>query len=117
MFENTAVVEKTFSALADSTRLAIIERLALGESSLSELAEPFDMSQTAVSKHINILSEAGLVKISKRGRTRYCEVIPSPLAEAEKWLDSYQQFWAKQLNSLAKFLDEESEEQDKLEEK
>ena len=117
MFENTAVVEKTFSALADSTRLAIIERLAQGESSLSDLAEPFDMSQTAVSKHINILSEAGLVKISKRGRTRYCEVIPSPLAQAEKWLDSYQQFWAKQLNSLANFLDEECEDHDQVKEK
>lgn len=107
MLSETAAVGQTFSALSDPTRLAIIEHLARGESSLSDLAGPFDMSQTAVSKHVKILSQAGLVKISKRGRTRYCEVLPAPLKQAERWLETYQQFWSEQLNSLSTYLDNE----------
>lgn len=109
MLTNTAPIEATFAALADSTRMAIIERLAKGEASLSEIAEPFEMSQTAVSKHVKILREAKLVKVCKRGRTRYCELLPSPLKQAEEWLDTYQRFWAEQFDNLANFLDQESE--------
>lgn len=100
-------IERTFSALADQTRLAIIERLCQGEVSLSELAEPFAMSQTAVTKHVKVLSEAGLVEVKKRGRTRYCALLPSPLKQAEEWLETYQQFWQQQLSNLSDFLDSE----------
>jgi len=101
-------IEHTFSALADSTRIAIIERLSQGEVSLSELAEPFDMSQTAVTKHVKVLSDAGLVEVKKRGRTRYCALLPSPLKQAEEWLETYQRFWNQQFSNLADFLDNES---------
>lgn len=105
MQPSTANIERTFTALADGTRMAIIERLSKGEASLSDIAKPFDMTQTAVTKHVKILSEAGLIKVNKRGRTRYCELLPSPLKEAEQWLETYQKFWAEQLNSLSDFLD------------
>jgi len=107
MQTNSWNIEQTFAALADATRMAIIARLSQGEVSLSELAEPFDMSQTAVTKHVKVLSEAGLVDVKKRGRTRYCLLLPSPLKQAEEWLENYQRFWNQQLNSLSDFLDDE----------
>ena len=103
--QNTGI-EKTFGALADSTRMAIIERLSQGEKSLSDLAKPFEMSQTAVTKHVKILSDAGLVQVKKRGRTRYCELLPSPMQQAEQWLETYQQFWSERLNDLSNFLEQ-----------
>lgn len=108
MQSDSTQIEHTFAALADSTRMAIIERLSEGDASLSELASPFSMSQTAVSKHVSILSNAGLVEVIKRGRTRYCSLLPSPLKEAELWLETYQQFWQKNINQLSHYLDEES---------
>jgi len=102
-------IEQTFAALGDGTRLAIIERLARNEISLSELAEPFPMSQTAVTKHVKILSGAGLVEVRKRGRTRFCRLCPEPMKQAEQWLETYQQFWAKNLDNLSNFLSEDSQ--------
>ncbi len=101
-------IENTFAALGDGTRIAIIQQLALRETALSELAQPFPMSQTAVTKHVNILADAGLVEISKRGRTRFCRLVPGPMKEAERWLGNYQEFWKKNLNNLSNFLNEES---------
>lgn len=109
MNSNRVNIEQTFGALADATRLAIVERLALGESSLSDLAKPFNMSQTAVTKHVKILSDAGLVKVSKRGRTRYCEFLPGPMKQAEEWLETYQRFWADRFDNLATFLAQEQQ--------
>ena len=100
-------LEQTFSALGDNTRMAIIERLAKGETSLSDLAAPFEMSQTAVTKHVKILTRAGLVDIRKRGRTRFCQLLPEPLKQAEERLQDYQRFWAQQFTNLNDFLDEE----------
>lgn len=107
MQPNNIPIEKTFAALADSTRMAIIQRLSSGEAALSDIAQPFEMSQTAVTKHVKILSDAGLVRISKRGRTRYCELLPQPMEQAEKWLVTYQRFWETQVQNLATFLDDE----------
>ena len=101
-------VEQTFTALGDTTRMAIIEKLAMNETSLSDLAQPFSMSQTAVSKHVKILSEAGLVEVTKRGRTRFCKLRPEPLKQAEQWLETYQQFWADNFNNLSSFLNKEN---------
>lgn len=112
MQPNNVPLEKTFAALADATRMSIIERLSAGEVTLSELAQPFKMSQTAVTKHVKILSEAGLVQVSKRGRTRYCELLPQPMAQAERWLETYQQFWQNQVQNLAHFLDTEIQQDD-----
>jgi DNA-binding transcriptional ArsR family regulator len=100
-------LDATFSALADPTRRAIVARLADGEAVLSELAEPFDMSLTAVSKHVRVLSDAGLVTVEKRGRTRHCRLDAGPMKEAAGWLKDYEEFWTKQLDALARYLAEE----------
>ncbi|MEM9278645.1 MAG: metalloregulator ArsR/SmtB family transcription factor [Pseudomonadota bacterium] len=100
-------IDATFNALSDKTRRAILERLMQGDAKLSEVAEPFDMSQTAVSKHVRILSDAGLLKVEKRGRTRYCSLNATPLREANEWIGNYQKFWLQQFDNLAAFLIEE----------
>ncbi|MEM7215870.1 MAG: metalloregulator ArsR/SmtB family transcription factor [Pseudomonadota bacterium] len=102
-------VDATFSAISDKTRRAILDRLREGDSALSEIAAPFNMSQTAVSKHVRILSEAGLLSIEKRGRTRYCSLNATPLKEASEWFENYQEFWSQQFDNLANFLMNEEE--------
>ena len=102
-------LDTTFAALADPTRRAIIARLASGESSLSELAEPFDMSLTAVSKHVRVLSDAGLVSVEKRGRTRHCRLDAAPMKSASDWLDDYREFWTARLDALAAYLSDGSD--------
>lgn len=97
----------TFTALGDSTRRAILTRLTTGEATFSDLASPFDMSQTAVSKHIKVLNKAGLVEVSKRGRTRYCRLSAVPIKEAADWLNNYEAFWQQSFQSLAHFVEEE----------
>ncbi len=94
-------LDATFSALSDGTRRAIIARLAAGETSLSDLAEPFDMSLTAVSKHLRVLSDAGLVDVEKRGRTRHCRLRGAPIKEAVDWLSKYEAFWIDRFDALA----------------
>ena len=100
-------LDRTFSALADATRRAIVARLAQGETALSELAAPFQMSQTAVTKHVRALEDAGLVTVAKRGRTRYCRLEAEPMREAVAWLEDYRRFWEDQFDALARFLNEE----------
>lgn len=97
-------LDATFSALSDGTRRAIVARLADGEAPLSELAEPFDMSLTAVSKHLRVLSDAGLVDIEKRGRTRHCRLRGAPIKEAVDWLSKYESFWIDRFDALARHL-------------
>lgn len=99
-------LDLTFAALGDGTRRSILARLAHGEAALSELAEPFDMSQTAVSKHVRVLSDAGLVRVSKRGRTRYCRLEAVPMKQAAEWLETYQKFWEDHFDALAQYLEE-----------
>jgi len=102
--KEAAKLDTTFAALADGTRRAILERLKSGEASLSDLAEPFNMSQTAVSKHVRILSDAGLLTVEKRGRTRHCRLHASSMQAASVWLTHYEQFWSAQLDNLARHL-------------
>lgn len=102
-------LDATFAALSDSTRRAIVARLADGETSLSDLAEPFDMSLTAVSKHLRVLSDAGLVDIEKRGRTRHCRLRGAPIKEAVDWLSKYEAFWIDRFDALARHLAKDSE--------
>ncbi|MEL6298743.1 MAG: metalloregulator ArsR/SmtB family transcription factor [Pseudomonadota bacterium] len=103
-----ADLDQTFAALSDTTRRALVAQLAEGEAPLSDLAAPFDMSLTAVSKHIRVLSDAGLVAIEKRGRTRYCRLQAGPMKSAADWLSDYQTFWDDQLESLGRHLREET---------
>jgi DNA-binding transcriptional ArsR family regulator len=96
----------TFGALADPTRRAILARLAAGEASVGELAEPFAMSLPAVSKHLKVLERAGLVERGRRAQWRPCRLAPGPLKEAAGWLEDYRQFWEESLDRLADYLGE-----------
>ena len=99
-------LDQVFTAVSDGTRRAILARLTLGEAPLSEVAEPFDMSQTAVSKHVRVLSDAGLVEVAKRGRTRYCRLVAAPLKDAAEWFETYERFWTEQFDALARHLEQ-----------
>jgi len=83
----------TFLALADPTRRAILARLALGEASVNELAEPFDMSQPAISKHLKMLERAGLVSRGRDAQRRSCRIEAKPLEAAHAWIDRYREMW------------------------
>ena len=99
-------LDATFGALSDPTRRAIVERLTRGEASVGELAEPFEISLPAVSKHLTVLEEAGLLVRIKEGRMRRCRLIEEPMREALEWIASYGSFWEGQLDSLEKLLAE-----------
>jgi len=86
-------ISSTFAALADPTRRAILARLALGETSVTELAEPFEMSMPAVSKHLRVLERAGLITRGREAQWRPCKLKAEPLREAAGWIDEYRQFW------------------------
>jgi DNA-binding transcriptional ArsR family regulator len=96
----------TFGALADPTRRAILARLAAGEASVTELAEPFRMSLPAVSKHLKVLERAGLIQRGRMAQWRPCRLAPEPLKEASEWLEEYRRFWDESLDRLAGYLDE-----------
>ena len=86
-------LDLTFAALADSTRRAILARLALGEATVTELAEPFAMTQPAISKHLKVLERAGLISRDRDAQRRPSRLVAKPLAEANKWLEQYREFW------------------------
>ena len=101
-----AALDATFQALADPTRRAILARLALGEASVMELAEPFAMSQPAISKHLKVLEHAGLISRGRDAQRRPCKLEAAPLAEATGWLIEYRKFWETQFERLDDLLDE-----------
>lgn len=103
---STAALDATFQALADPTRRAILARLAQGEASVMELAEPFDMSQPAISKHLKVLEKAGLISRGRDAQRRPCKLEARPLAEATGWLVDYRKFWEAQFDRLDDLLDE-----------
>lgn len=94
-----------FQAIADPTRREIIYLLADKKLTLNEVAENFRISRPAVSKHIKILSECGLVTISQYGRERYCKINPEPLKEVHNWLEYLDKFWDSKLNSLKNYVE------------
>ena len=96
----------TFAALADPTRRAILARLATGEASVAELAEPFDMTQPAVSKHLRVLERAGLIVRGRDAQRRPSRLEAKPLAEAVLWLETYRRFWEGRFQRLDALLDE-----------
>ena len=99
-------LDATFSALADPTRRAILARLASGEASVLELAEPFAMSQPAISKHLKVLERAGLITRGRDRQRRPCRLAARPLAEATDWLEGYRRFWEGSFQQLDALLDE-----------
>ena len=94
----------TFAALADPTRRAILARLALGETSVTELAEPFEMSLPAVSKHLKVLERAGLIARSRDAQSRPCRLEARQLEEAANWIEEYRRFWEQSLDRLDDYL-------------
>ena len=99
-------LDATFAALADPTRRAILARLASGEASVAELAEPFEMSQPAISKHLKVLEHAGLVSCARDAQRRPRRLEVRPLAEASAWLERYREFWEARFQRLDSLLDE-----------
>jgi len=99
-------LDATFAALAHSTRRAILARLASGEASVAELAEPFSMSQPAISKHLKVLERAGLISRGRDAQRRPRRLDAKPLAEANEWLERYRQFWEANFQRLDTLLAE-----------
>src|SRR5580693_1821067 len=94
----------TFAALADPTRRAILARLVLGETSVTELAEPFDMSLPAVSKHLKVLERAGLIARGREAQWRPCRLQAAPLKDVAGWLEDYRRFWEESFDRLDEYL-------------
>jgi DNA-binding transcriptional ArsR family regulator len=103
---STELLDRTFSALADPTRRAIVARLADGEATVGELAAPFDMSLPAVSKHLKVLERAGLISRGRRAQWRPCRLEPEALKEASDWLEEYRRLWEERLDRLDEYLRE-----------
>ncbi len=99
-------ISSTFSALADPTRRAILERLASGEATVLELAEPFEMSLPAVSKHLKVLERAGLIARSRDAQWRPCRLEPAPLKDVSDWVEDYRQHWEERFDRLDEYLKE-----------
>jgi DNA-binding transcriptional ArsR family regulator len=101
-------LDRTFAALADPTRRALLARLnASDDLSVSELAQPFAMSLPAVMKHLDVLSDAGLIVRTKNGRTVACHLTAAPMEQAMNWLARYERFWSAQLDRLVAFVEED----------
>ena len=95
-----------FQAIADPTRRALLDQLRNGEQPVKQLAEPFNMTLPAISQHLQILCEAGLVQVRKAGRQRLYRLNPEPLKEVSDWVNHYDQFWQEKLDALGNYLEE-----------
>ena len=98
-------LSETFAALADPTRRAILARLALGEAPVNELAEPFEMSLPAVSKHLKVLEHAGLISRGREAQWRPCRIEPEALIGVDEWLERYRKLWSELFDSLDLYLE------------
>lgn len=105
-------LDRIFSALSDSTRRSILERLATGQASVTELAEPFDMSLPAISKHLGVLERAGLLVREKDGRVRRCTLKAAPMRDAAQWIARYRAFWEDQFDALDEYLNQPMAQED-----
>src|ERR671921_1561087 len=102
----TDQLDATFAALADTTRRAILARLAHGEATVNELAEPFDMSLPAVSKHLKVLERAGLISRGRVAQSRPCRLEAAPLREVADWVEQYRRLWEQSFDRLEEYLHE-----------
>ena len=102
----TQQLDETFFALSDPTRRAMLARLAGGDTTVAELAEPFKVSPPAISKHLRVLERAGLLEQQREGRVRRCHLRAEPLREAAEWVATYRQFWDGSLDRLKQFLEQ-----------
>jgi DNA-binding transcriptional ArsR family regulator len=99
-------LDATFAALADPTRRAILARLAMGEANVMELAEPFKMSQPAVSKHLKVLERAGLISRSREAQSRPCRLNAARLKDVNEWTENYRRFWEKRFDQFDEYLEQ-----------
>ncbi|HEX8551722.1 MAG TPA: metalloregulator ArsR/SmtB family transcription factor [Abditibacteriaceae bacterium] len=106
-------ISVTFAALSDPTRRAILERLSAGEASVTELAAPFDMSLPAITKHLKVLENAGLISRSRDAQWRPCKLEAKPLQDASDWIGKYRQFWEESFDRLDDYLKELQNEKEK----
>ena len=104
MVNHRSQLDATFSALADPSRRQILDTLSAGEASIAHLAEPFDVSLQAVSKHIRVLEDAGLLVREKEGRVQWCRLTATPMKAAEEWIGGYREFWEQQLDALEAYV-------------
>src|ERR687895_840941 len=102
----TEQLDRTFAALADPTRRAILARLSSGEATVTELAEPFEMTLPAVSKHLKVLERAGLVSRGRVAQSRPCRLEAGPLREVSDWVEQYRRFWEQSFDRLDDYLHE-----------
>lgn len=100
-------IDRSFAALADPTRRGILERLGRGSATISELAEPFEMTLTAVKKHVRVLEQAELVSTEKLGRARSCSLGPRRLEDAQEWIETYREMLEGRLDRLGRLLERE----------
>ena len=101
-----ARLDKTFGALANATRRAILARLAKGEATVNELAEPFNMSLPAISKHIKVLERAGLITQGQKAQYRPCTIDVTPLQEISKWTEQYRHIWEESFDRMENYIDQ-----------
>ncbi len=106
MRRNAHNLNQTFGALADSTRRAILVRLASGEATVGELARPFEISRPAISNHLRVLEKAGLVQRTVDGRISRCQLDAAPMRDAAEWVEFYRKYWEGQLDLLASYFNE-----------
>lgn len=100
MVNSTPTLDRVFHALADPTRRALLTRLARGDATVGELAQPFTTSLPAISKHLKVLEQAGLLSREVRGREHHCRLAPGPLRSAGEWIGYYRRFWNERLDAL-----------------
>ena len=105
---SAASLDRTFAALSDPTRRAILARLAGGEATVTELASPFEISLPAVSRHLRVLEKAGLLARTRQGRIHHCRLSPGALRQAADWLAFYRRFWEGRLDDLAEYLKQDT---------
>jgi DNA-binding transcriptional ArsR family regulator len=110
MVTNSRQLDLTFGALADPTRRAILARLALGESTVGDLAEPFRVSRPAISKHLRVLERAGLVRREREGRVSRCELDADAMRDAADWIERYRVFWTNRLGDLKRYIEDSGNE-------
>ena len=103
MVTSSRRLDRTFNALSDSTRRAILGRLARGESTVGELARPFRISRPAISKHLRVLEHAGLVKRARDGRVSRCALDAGAMRDVAEWVENYRGFWMGRLDALARY--------------
>ena len=116
MAANMSNLDATFTALGDPTRRAIVARLAEGSATVNELAEPFDISLPAISRHLKVLEGAGLIRREVEAQKRRCHLRPETLKQAEDWIEHHRRFWSESLDKLDTYLSETSKNEEQLHE-